>query len=323
MPTAPVIAVSHLRNTPSSLKITWDARTEEEMGNGGTMSIYRSTGDTLGDSPELIATTSMESMPSSVFVYVDELPAFDGTTYTYGAVVTDAAGNASPMSAPDSVTPENVPPAPLTGLTATPRADGVLLGWDAPAESGVRYSATRVVQRPDGSTGYDSAGCVDAVAPSRPTALPNAMLCAGPADGETVTFLVVAVDEWANHIAFDQAPTTTTELDNRPDDARGDDTGPLTVLDTASMAGTGGRLEWSCSDEEACAGITTYRVESWNAAAEAYEPVASVTAVPGRTHRTYVPMQLGQTSYFRITGLLSDGTPTVVAHASAARGAFV
>ncbi|MGW1591398.1 PA14 domain-containing protein [Streptomyces sp. NPDC002386] len=323
-PTAPVIAVSHMSNTPSSLKINWDARTEEEMRNGGTMSIYRSTGDTLGDSPELIATTSMESMPTSVYVYVDELPAFDGTTYTYGAVVTDAAGNASPMSTPDSVTPESVPPAPLTGLTATPRADGVLLSWDAPAESGVRYSATRVVRRPDGSTGYNSAGCSDAVDPSRPTALPNAMLCAGAADGETVTFLVVAVDEWANHIALDQAPTvTTTELDNRPDDARGNDTGPLTVLDTANMAASGGRLEWSCSDETACAGITTYRVESWNAATRAYEPVASVTAVPGRIHRTYVPMQLGQTSYFRITGLLADGTSAAVVHAAAARGAFV
>ncbi|GAA2231455.1 hypothetical protein GCM10010360_64210 [Streptomyces nogalater] len=319
-PAAPVLLVSHMSNTPSSLKVNWDMRTEEEMRNGATMRLYRSTGDTLGDSPELIATTSMESEPTSVYVYVDELPAFDGTTYTYGAVVTDAAGNTSPMSAPDSVTPDSVPPAPLTGLAATPRADGVVLSWDAPTESGVHYNATRVVQRPDGSTGYDSTGCADAVDPSKPTALPNAMLCAGPADGETVTFTVVAVDEWANHIPLDQAPTvTTTELDNRPDDARGDDTGPL----TARMVGTGGRLEWSCTDETACAGIAKYRVESWNATTNAYEQVASGTAVPGRTLHTYVPMQLGQTSYFRITGLLADGTSAAVAHAAAARGAFV
>ncbi|MFD0396367.1 hypothetical protein ACFQ3Z_45885 [Streptomyces nogalater] len=102
--------MSHMSNTPSSLKVNWDMRTEEEMRNGATMRLYRSTGDTLGDSPELIATTSMESEPTSVYVYVDELPAFDGTTYTYGAVVTDAAGNTSPMSAPDSVTPDSVPP---------------------------------------------------------------------------------------------------------------------------------------------------------------------------------------------------------------------
>ncbi|MFD0396368.1 hypothetical protein ACFQ3Z_45890 [Streptomyces nogalater] len=119
---------------------------------------------------------------------------------------------------------------------------------------------------------------------------------------------------------LDQAPTvTTTELDNRPDDARGDDTGPL----TARMVGTGGRLEWSCTDETACAGIAKYRVESWNATTNAYEQVASGTAVPGRTLHTYVPMQLGQTSYFRITGLLADGTSAAVAHAAAARGAFV
>ncbi|MFF7189449.1 fibronectin type III domain-containing protein [Streptomyces sp. NPDC008222] len=323
-PTAPVIVVSHMANTPSSLKINWDARTEEEMRNGGTIGIYRSTGDTLGGSPELIATTSMASSPTSVYVYVDELPAFDGTTYTYAAKVTDAAGNQSPMSAPDSVTPDSVPPAPLTGLTATPRADGVLLSWDAPAESGLSYSATRVVRRPDGSTAYDSDGCHDAVDPTKPTALPNAMLCAGPADGETVTFLVVAVDEWANHIALDQAPTvTSTELDGRPDDARGEDSGALTVRNTANMAGTGGPLEWSCSDEAACAGITEYRVERWNATTRTYERVTSVAAAPNRLFHAYVSMPLGQTSYFRITGVLADGTPAAVVHASAARGAFV
>jgi hypothetical protein len=323
-PTAPVIAVSHLSNTPSSLKINWDARTEEEMRTGGTMRLYRSTGDTLGDSPELIATTTMASSPGSVSVYVDELPAFDGTAYTYAARVTDAAGNASPMSAPDSVTPESVPPAPLTGLTATPRPDGVVLSWDAPAESGLRYSATRVVRRPDGSTGYSSAGCHEAVDPTKPTALPNAMLCAGPADGETVTFLVVAVDEWANHIALDEAPTvTTTELDFRPADALGEDSGAITVLSTANMSGTGGRAEWSCSDETVCAGITQYRVELWNATTGAYEPVTSVTAAPNRLYHAYVPMKLGETSYFRITGVLADGTSAAVVHAAGARGAYV
>ncbi|MEV5512950.1 PA14 domain-containing protein [Streptomyces flaveolus] len=322
-PTAPVIAVSHWANTPTSLKINWDDRTEAELREGGTLRIYRSTGATLGDSPELIGTATRDSSPAWSYAYMDELPAFDGTTYTYAAVVTDAAGNASPMSAPDSVTPERVPPAPLTGLTATPRADGVLLSWDAPAESGLSYLAVGVVRRPDGSTGYTSAGCSDAVDPRKPTRQPNAMLCAGPADGETVTFLVVAIDEWSNHINLDQAPTvTTTELDNRPDDALGEDSGTLTVLNPADVARTG-RLEWSCSDTTACAGVTEYRVERWNVATRTYAPVTSVAVAPDRRYRAVVSVPIGETSYFRITGVLTDGTPAAVVHYSAARGDYV
>lgn len=82
-------------------------------------------------------------------------------------------------------------------------------------------------------------------------------------------------------------------------------------------------MEWSCSDETACAGITAYRVERWNATARTYEPVTSVAAAPNRLYHAYVPMELGQTSYFRITGVRTDGTPAAVVHASAARGAYV
>ncbi|MFI7236423.1 PA14 domain-containing protein [Streptomyces cyaneofuscatus] len=321
-PSAPAISASHMADTPSSLKIYWDGRTQEEMRNGGTISVYRSTGDTLGDSPELIGRTSQESSPTSVYMYIDKLPAFDGTTYTYAAVVTDAAGNASPMSRPDSVTPDNVPPPMLTGLTATPRADGVVLSWDAPVESGLRYAATRVVRRPDGSIGYDGGGCSDAASRDK-LALPNAMLCAGPADGQTVTFLVTALDEWGNHIDFALASTVTaTELDNRPDDALGEGSGALTVLNPDDVV-RNGFLEWACTDETACSDITDYRVERWTVATRTYEPVTSVAVVPGRRYRVIARPALGETSYFRITGTLADGTPGAVVHYSVARGSYV
>ncbi|MFF3092526.1 PA14 domain-containing protein [Streptomyces cyaneofuscatus] len=321
-PTAPAISVSHMADTPSSLKIHWDVRTQEEMTNGGTISIYRSMGDTLGDNPELIGTTSQKSSPTSVYRYVDKLPAFDGTTYTYAVVVTDAARNASPMSRPVSVTPDNVPPPVLTGLTATPRADGTVLSWDAPAESGLRYAATRVVRRPDGSIGHNSDGCSDAVSSDK-LAQPNAMLCAGPADGQTVTFLVTAIDRWGNHIDLGQASTvTTTELDNGPDDALGEGSGALTVLNPDSVLRYG-FLEWACTDETACSEITDYRVERWNVATRTYEPVASVAVAPGRRYRAIARPALGETAYFRITGTLADGTPGAVVHYSVARGSYM
>ncbi|WP_433399999.1 PA14 domain-containing protein [Streptomyces sp. CA-146814] len=322
VPSAPAISVSHMADTPSSLKIQWDVRTQEEMKIGGTISVYRSTGDTLGASPQLIGRMSQESSPTSVYRYIDKLPAFDGTTYTYAAMVTDAAGNASPMSRPDSVTPDTVPPPALTGLTATPRADGTVLSWDAPAESGLHYAAARVVRRPDGSISYDSDGCSDAVSSDK-LAQPNAMLCAGPAVGQTVTFLVTAIDEWGNHIDLGLAPTvTTTELDSRPEDALGGNSGALTVFEPDDVSMTGA-MEWVCTGEAACSDITDYRVERWNTATRTYEPVASMAVAPGRRYRAVARLPLGETSHFRITGTLADGTPGAVAHYSLARGSYV
>jgi len=66
------------------------------------------------------------------------------------------------------------------------------------------------------------------------------MLCAGPADGQTVTFVVTAFDKWGNHIDLGLASTvTTTELDNRPDDALGEGSGALTVLNPDSVVRNG------------------------------------------------------------------------------------
>ncbi|MEU1268234.1 PA14 domain-containing protein [Streptomyces sp. NPDC005799] len=321
VPTAPVLAVSHKVGTASSLDISWDQpseRTQHELRNGGTLNIYRSTSDTLGHNPELVATVTAAS--ASVEDYADELPAFDGTTYTYAAVVTDAAGNVSPMSEPVTVTPDSVAPPALTGLTATPRADGVVLSWDVPAESGLRYVAARVVQRLDGSIHYDSTGCHDAASTAPDKDVPNALLCAGPLDGETVTFFVAAVDRWDNHIAWADAPTVTvTEPDNRPDDARGDDTGSLTIV-APDTVGALGHVQWTCDDETLCAGITEYHVDSWNPSTHTYEPASTVASSKGPLYKSDVRVALGDTTYFRITGVLADGTAAAVTHGAGSRG---
>ncbi|MFB7795552.1 hypothetical protein ACFC0R_36055 [Streptomyces sp. NPDC056086] len=69
--------------------------------------------------------------------------------------------------------------------------------------------------------------------------------------------------------------------------------------------------------------ITEHRVERWNVATRTYEPVTSIAAAPDRTYRALVSLPLGETSYFRITGILADGTPAAVVHYSAARGDYV
>ena len=321
VPTAPVLAVSHKSGTVSSLNVSWYQPSEgtlNELRTGGTLKLYRSTGDTLGDDPELLATVTAAS--PSIDTYTDALPAFDGTTYTYAAVVTDAAGNVSPMSDPVTVTPDSVPPPALTGLTATPRADGIVLSWDAPAESGLRYVAARVVQRPDGSIHYDSTGCSDAGSTFPDRDVPNALLCAGPLDGETVTFFVAALDRWDNHIPWADATTVTiTEPDNRPDEARGENTGPLTITNPATV-GTLGYVQWTCDDETLCGTITEYHLDKWNPSTHTYERVSKIASSKGPLFKTYVPLVHGDTTYFRITGVLADGTTAAVTYGAGAYG---
>jgi hypothetical protein len=63
-PDAPALRVSHLDNTPHTLKINWDTRTAHELRIEGVRRVYRSTAGTLGDDPELIGTVAENSAPT-------------------------------------------------------------------------------------------------------------------------------------------------------------------------------------------------------------------------------------------------------------------
>ncbi|MEU3204931.1 hypothetical protein ABZ702_13850 [Streptomyces cyaneofuscatus] len=102
----------------------------------------------------------------------------------------------------------------------------------------------------------------------------------------------------------------------------GEGSGALAVRNPDSVL-RNGCLEWACTDGTACSDITAYRVERWNVATRTYEPVTSVAVAPGRMYHATVRPALGETSYFRITGTLADGTPGAVVHYSVARGAYV
>ncbi|MFD8420438.1 PA14 domain-containing protein [Streptomyces sp. NPDC059668] len=320
-PSAPDLEVAHKSGTSTSLILSWfgPAATVEEVRTGGSLRIYRSTGQTLGDTPKLIATVTAASATTDSFT--DELPAYDGTSYTYAAQVTDAAGNVSPMSKPVTVTPDSVPPPALTGLTATPRADGIVLSWDAPAESDLHYVAARVVRRADGSIHYDNSGCFDAAdwaAPPRD--VPNALLCAGPPDGETVTFFVAALDPWDNHIPWAAASTVTiTEPDNRPAEARNADTGPLTIT-SSENAGNLGTVQWRCDDEALCSNIAEYHVDAWNPSTNTYNRIKTIAGSKGPIYASYVPLNRADTTYFRITGVRPDGTTAAITHGAQSYG---
>ncbi|MFJ5827959.1 fibronectin type III domain-containing protein [Streptomyces sp. NPDC093089] len=129
--------------------------------------------------------------------FKDMQAVWHGTTYRYTVSAVDAAGNESPLSAEASITTEGDldAPAAVTGVKATPREDGVLVEWDASTEPDLRrYEVFKAERYDDGDGGYVwLAHRVEYVAESA-----TSFLHPSPADGETVMYTVIAVDDWEN-----------------------------------------------------------------------------------------------------------------------------
>ncbi|MFK4111648.1 PA14 domain-containing protein [Streptomyces sp. NPDC002176] len=123
-----------------------------------------------------------------------------GSTYTYTVVAVDKGGNRSPASAPASATTDGdlVAPAPVTGLTATPREDGVLLEWTPNTESDLkRYEVFKAEKYDDGDGGHVWIGHrVEYLDPDT-----TSFLHTSAADGEDVMYAVIAVDDWENQLS--------------------------------------------------------------------------------------------------------------------------
>ncbi|MFF9849390.1 fibronectin type III domain-containing protein [Streptomyces litmocidini] len=134
---------------------------------------------------------------TSATSYTNDTGLWKGTTYRYTVTAVDRAGNESPASAEAVVTTEGdlVAPAPVTGLKATAREDGVLVEWDASTEPDLkRYEVLRAEEYDDGEGGH--VWLAHRVAYLAKDA--TSFLHPSDADGETVMYTVVAVDQWEN-----------------------------------------------------------------------------------------------------------------------------
>ena len=305
-----------------SVDLSWDAPREptgDELTNGAHFTVLRSTGTALGADPVKVACEHPDHSTGggedySTFTCQDLDWELD-TTYTYGVTLTDGKGNVSDVSPTVTVTTaDRTAPRPLTGLTATPRADGMVLSWDKPAEDDIAsYNAWVGVRRSDGTVRWVD-NCFDAN-----TGDPLAMLCVDVPDGETLVYAVIARDEWGNWLSLNDpsVPTVTaTELDTTPAE-------PIHA-DNAPLIGGGGwstsseditEFHWRC-EGDVCGDITQYRMSRWNPQTRTYEPLGTLPAVPGTTHYSYrdATQPLGQISYYRVVGVLADGTETSAAH---------
>ncbi|MFD0149105.1 fibronectin type III domain-containing protein [Streptomyces sp. NPDC055721] len=119
-----------------------------------------------------------------------------GTRYTYTVRAVDRTGNVS-AAATASFTSSGdlVAPAPITGLKATPREDGVFLEWTPSPEPDVKY------QRIYRAEWYDNGeGATGWVAYAGEYLVPDASSYLHPSvpDGENVLYGVIATDRWGN-----------------------------------------------------------------------------------------------------------------------------
>ncbi|MFH8713869.1 fibronectin type III domain-containing protein [Streptomyces zaomyceticus] len=121
-----------------------------------------------------------------------------GTTYRYTVSAVDKTGNVSAAAAATLTTDGDlVAPAPVTGLRATPREDGVLLEWTPNAEDDIKlYKVYRAEWYDDGEGGSGWIAYSTTVLGAQATSF----LHGSVADGETVMYGVIAIDRWNNVI---------------------------------------------------------------------------------------------------------------------------
>ncbi|WP_052499185.1 PA14 domain-containing protein [Streptomyces vietnamensis] len=303
----------------SATNVYWDAPDffDTDFANGGTYRVYRSPGSTLDQAALTRVTCAEGSDFDSNHGRCVDLDTSAGAYYTYAVMAVDPYGNESALSAPLTVrTGDRVAPGPVTGVTATPRADGVLVRWNASTaddldDAAYAYSVWTGAPQADGSVKWlSSTSCS-----SRNTREPLADLCGGLPDGETYVYAVVANDRWDNHLPpSDPAvvKVTATELDVRPS----------VQVTTAWELGSIGHnsrtaapyqpsIHWGCAATvTACETVTGYRMSRWNEATKAYEPQhAGLIQVPASgtwwTDTTATP---GSTYFYLLEALRADGS---------------
>lgn len=285
---------------------------DEDFSNGGTYRVYRSPGKTLDPAAlTRVTCTEEESDETSTGGVCEDLDMPAGTYVTYTVAAVDPAGNESALSAPLVVrTGDRVAPGPVTGVKATPRADGVLMSWAASIEDDVeRYVAWTGARQADGTVKWlSSTDCREG------TSDPLAVLCGDLPDGETYVYAVVARDRWGNALPASDPRVTVveaTELDVRPSvtvtrDWELGSLGHGTVIGGPDEDGPS--IGWRCDRTAECDTVVGYRVSRWNATTKTYEPLHA-GLLPAETRAyTDTTAARGTTHFYTLEAVRADGS---------------
>ncbi|WLW53396.1 fibronectin type III domain-containing protein [Streptomyces sp. YU58] len=233
-----------------------------------------------------------------------------GATYKYVMTRQNTAGRWSTASAELTVTRpgDEIPPPPVANLTAQPLEYGVKLDWDDSTAADVEKYWV-----------YEDLSCCENEYLGTVTAGTSEFVV-GPsvADGETRTYLVVAVDKYGNSLTYEDetdiddwsgsiSKVNVTEQDLRPATVP-EDTAPCS-LTTYTTYGDHGGMYIDCADSVAteAAGINVHR---WDRATSTYVKVTDVPLAPTATNYTDTTIPTGTTVYYLLSVVAPDGSET-------------
>ncbi|MET8854815.1 PA14 domain-containing protein [Streptomyces sp. NPDC004579] len=234
--------------------------------------------------------------------------------YDYTVTAVDRQSNESAKSVKASaVAPrEGLAPAPVTGVRATPREDGVALTWQPGTSEDIAQYQIYKGEYAAGTWTYyllweERYGVGDDTYHFDET----------PADGETVRYAVVAVDESGNS-RFDTGEpfsfVTVTELDLATPTIPTPPGAPLR-LTARSIGEEWAELTWSC-DAEDCAGATGFHVYRWDGHSSSYVRLTSTPLSAGTRFYSDTRAPGGIAHHYRVTAVMPDGTESAPAAAT-------
>ncbi|MEU6373497.1 PA14 domain-containing protein [Streptomyces sp. NPDC046909] len=293
---------------------TW---TEAAGGDTADYEVYRSTTSPVEISSENLTAcrsrkTSTDAAGNTVRSCVD-YDGDQGATYHYVMIRKNTAGRWSTGSADLTVTRpgDEIPPPNVTGLTAEPLAYGVRLDWDdSTATDLAKYW---IYEQPNSWQDPEYIG-------SAPAGTSEFVVGPERADGESTTYVVVAVDIYGNSRTYEDSndPDVTawsqpvskvavTELDLTPT-VIPEDTAPCT-LTAWTVLGSEGGMYIDCADSVAteATGINVYR---WDPATSTYVRVTDTPLAPTVTRYVDSTVPRGTTVYYVLSVVAADGSET-------------
>ncbi|MFI6034215.1 fibronectin type III domain-containing protein [Streptomyces sp. NPDC051315] len=298
----------------SDVDVYWKVSpsTQADLSQEGTLRVYRSAGTTVApDAQPLDCDIRYHGSTSSSPWYEAICPSTDDwapdSVYAYAVTAVDQFGNESPRSTVIARNEDAVPPAPVTGLKATPRRDGVLVEWNAGPEPDVStYDVFYGVMK-DGEPEW--------LGPCNNGSIWNtAQLCVNLPDGEDYVFTAVADDRWGNQLPLTDPSVphvAATELDVRPP-VTAPEGSPISVISGWTQY-TWMPMYWKCAPGADCSQVTGYHVDRWDPAQGAYVRLTQAPLPAGADRYEDPGAKLGDTYFYRVTPVLADGSEGVPA----------
>lgn len=316
-PQSPAQLDSYVQVDATNLYWTAPALFWEDFNNGGSYRLYRSPGTTLDRAALTPVTCAEGSNFTGSKSHCRDLGMSAGAYYTYAVAAVDRVGNESALSAPLTVrTGDRVAPGPVTGVTATPRADGVLVRWDASTADDLddhphAYRVWRGAPQADGSVKWLTSTACDGGESE-----PLMDLCGAMPDGETYVYAVVAQDRWDNELPPSDpavAKVTATELDLRPSVQVTSD-GQIAVQSHSLRTGAPSQpsIRWVCTTTAPCETVAGYRMSRWSEATKTYEPqhtgLLPLPVTGTAAQWTDTAATPGNTYFYVLEALRADGS---------------